>query len=187
MTIARLARLSAGSALVLTEAKIKEEGDLRIHIKGRREGLIEWIRANLGLSDTTTLDVYENKIVYHSSFLSGSFDESIPLHSVSNVGVGILKPFKYLLLSIVSIGVSIYLACDWYCKSYCWIPLIFAVVFGFLYWSRKSILLYITPHCGASTAISFKRSLIEAVSINQETANKFASIILQLIDKQTLK
>lgn len=176
MTLGQLARLSGGGALVLTEYQINETGSLRIHIKGRRSGLWAWIMARLGFDDTTTLDVYEDKIVYSSSSLAGHFSETTPLSAVSNVGSGYLKPILYLILAFLCV-----------CAFVLIVPLIFAAIFGYLYWSRKSLLLYIIPNSGVLTAIAFKRSLIEYVSINQETADKIMGIIGQLVDNNTKK
>ena len=176
MTIGQLARISGSGALVLMEAQINESGPLRIHLKGRKIGLIAWILARLGLDDTTTLDVYENKIVYSSSSLSGKFSETIPLSSVSNVGAGFLKPFLFLFLAIL-FALGFFLI----------IPLVFAAIFGYLYWSRKSLLLYVIPNSGSPTALAVKRSLIEYVSINQETADRMIKIIEELVEANTAK
>lgn len=178
MTLGQLARLSGSSALVLKNLEVRESGPHYVHIEGRKAGLISWLCSLVGIDSTTVFDVYDDRIEYSDGSLSGSFKETIPLTKISNLGTGYLKPFLFailaalfLLLAIPTFGVT----------------LLFTALFAFLYWTQKSLLIYFIPHSGSTTAMAFKRSLIEGVSIDAETANKIVSIISDLVEKNTEK
>ena len=190
MTLGQLARFSGSSALVLKEAQINESGALRIHLKGRPRGFKAWLLTLIGLDDTTTLDVYENKIVYSSSSLSGKFSETTPLSSISNVGAGFLKPFLYLIFAVICLFIAIVGGFSISNSGGMIFFLFFLLTAGgfvFSYWTQKSLLLYVIPNSGAITAFAVKRSLIENISISQETAERIISIIEKLIEVNTSK
>ena len=178
MTLGQLARLSGRGALVLRELKIDEAGPHYVHVEGRKGGVWTWIATKLGLDATTVFDVYEDRIEYSGGSLSGAFTETIPLTRISNLGTGYLKPFLYAILAVVFLLLAI---------PTLGISLILAALFGFWYWTRKSLVLYFIPHSGSTTFMAFKRSLIEGVSLDAETAERIVKIVSGLVEKNTAR
>lgn len=168
------AMLAGKAALVIREAEVNENGPLYVKIKGRKSGLIALLLTLIGVDTTTTFEVYENRIEFTEGSLSGRIKEMIPLSSVSNLGTGYMKPVVWMVLAIISLllivptfGISI-------------LPMLF---FGFLYFFRKSMLLYAIPNSGSGAVIIFKRSLIENVNISEEDAYKIIALITRLVEK----
>lgn len=168
------AMLAGKAALVIREAEVNENGPLYVKIKGRKSGLIALLLTLIGVDTTTTFEVYENRIEFTEGSLSGRIKEMIPLSSVSNLGTGYMKPVIWVVLAIISLllivptfGISI-------------LPMLF---FGFLYFFRKSMLLYAIPNSGSGAVIIFKRSLIENVNISEEDAYKIIALITRLVEK----
>ena len=166
------AMLAGKAALVIREAEVNENGPLYVKIKGRKSGLIALLLTLIGVDTTTTFEVYENRIEFTEGSLSGRLKEMIPLSSVSNLGTGYMKPVVWMVLAIISLllivptfGISI-------------LPMLF---FGFLYFFRKSMLLYAIPNSGSGAVIIFKRSLIENVNISEEDSYKIIALITRLV------
>lgn len=178
MTLGQLARMSGRGALVLRKMEINEAGPNFVHIEGRSAGILSWLCTVVGVDTTTVFDVYEDRIEYSGGSLSGAFTETIPLTRISNLGTGFLKPFLYailaficLLLAIPTLGLSLMLT----------------ALFAFLYWTRKSLLLYFIPHSGSTTFMAFKRSLIEGVTLDAPTAERIVKIVSDLVEKNTAR
>ena len=170
--------MSGKAALVLKKLEIRELGPHYVHLEGRKAGLISWLYNLVGIDDTTVFDVYEDHIEYSGGSLSGAFTETIPLTKVSNLGAGYLKPFLFAILAFVCLLLAV---------PTFGFTLIFAAVFGFLYWTRKSLLIYFIPHSGSETVLAFKRSLIEGISLDAKTADKIVGIVSDLVEKNTAK
>ena len=176
MTLGQLARMSGSSALVLRELEINENGPVYVHIAGRKAGIFSWLCNKIGIDTTTTFEVFEDRIEYSGGSLSGNFTELIPLTRISNLGTGYLKPFLYMVLVILCILLAI---------PTFGITLILAAVFGFMYWTRKSLMLYFIPHSSSVTSMAFKRSIIEGVALDAETAERIVKIVTGLVEKNT--
>lgn len=178
MTLGQLARMSGRGALVLRKMDINEAGPHFVHIEGRKSGLLSWVCTVVGVDTTTVFDVYEDRIEYSGGSLSGAFTETIPLTRISNLGTGFLKPFLYAILAFVCLLLAI---------PTLGITLILAALFAFLYWTRKSLVLYFIPHSGSTTFMAFKRSLIEGVSLDAPTADRIVTIVSALVEKNTAR
>ena len=169
-----LAMLTGKAALVIKEAEVNENGPLYVKIKGRKSGLIAWFLALIGIDTTTTFEVYENRIEFTEGSLSGRIKEMIPLSAVSNLGTGYMKPVIWMVLAIISLLLII---------PTFGISILFMLLFGFLYFFRKSMLLYAIPNSGNGAIIIFKRSIIENVNISEEDAYKIIALITRLVEK----
>ena len=178
MTLSQMAKLSGKSALVLREAEINENGPRYVHLKGRKSGLLNWLFARLGADDTTTFDVYEDRIEFSDGSWSGSLTETIPLTRVSNLGTGFLKPFSYAVVAVIcliaalpTVGITL-------------IPMAVAL---FLYYTRKSLVIYFIPDSGSITSMCFKRSIIEGVSLGEKDADRIIAIVDRLVERNTAR
>jgi hypothetical protein len=170
--------LAGKSALVIKEAKVNEDGPLYVKIKGRKSGLIAWFLALIGIDTTTTFEVYENRVEFTEGSLSGRIKEMIPLSSISNLGTGYMKPVIWMVLAIISLLLII---------PTLGISILFMLLFGFLYFFRKSMLLYAIPNSGSGVFIIFKRSLIENENITEEDAYRIIALVTRLVEKSRTK
>ena len=174
----RLAMLAGKSALVIKEANVNENGPLYVKIKGRKSGLIAWFLALIGIDTTTTFEVYENRLEFTEGSLSGRIKEMIPLSSISNLGTGYMKPVIWMVLAIISLLLII---------PTLGISILFMLLFGFLYFFRKSMLLYAISSSGSGVFIIFKRSLIENENITEEDAYRIIALVTRLVEKSRTK
>ena len=170
-----LSMASGAAALVIKEAKINEDGPLYVKISGRKPGFIAWFLSLIGIDSTTTLEVYDNRIEFTEGSLSGRFITMIPLNTLCNVSTGYLKPFSYLILALICIPLAIVTL---------GISLILTIVFGMAYFLQKSVLISIIPNSGRGAAISFKRSIIEGVNLDEKEAYRIIAIVNNLSLKQ---
>lgn len=170
----QLAMLAGKAALVIKEAEVNETGPLYVKIKGRKSGVIAWLLTLIRIDNTTTFEVYEDRIEFSEGSLSGRIKEMIPLTAVCNLGTGYLKPTIWMVLAVIMLLLAI---------PTFGISLLFMLLFGFLYFFRKSMLLYAIPNSGRGAIIIFKRSLIENVNITEEDAYKIISLITNLVEK----
>ena len=178
MTLGQMARLSGKAALVLREMEINENGPCYVHLRGRKSGLRSWLLARVGIDDSTSFDVYDDRIEFSDGSWSGAFTETIPLTHVSNLGVGFLKPVLYAILSIICLLAAI---------PTFGITLIPMAVFLFMYYTRKSMVIYFIPDSSSVTSICFKRSIIEGVNMDQESASRIIAIVGRLVEKNTMR
>ena len=174
----QLAMLAGKAALVIKELEVNEDGPLYVKIKGRKSGLIAWILTLLGIDCTTTFEVYDNRIEFSEGSLSGRIKEMIPLSMVCNLGTGYLKPIIWMVLAFIMLFLAI---------PTFGISLIFTLLFVFLYFFRKSMLLYAIPNSGRGAMVVFKRSLIENVNISEEDAYKIIALISKLMNQDKMK
>ena len=156
----QFAMLVGEAALVIKEAEVNENGPLYVRIKGRKSGIIAWFLNLIGVDTTAVFEVYEDRIEFSKGSLSGRIREMIPLTAICNLGTGYLKPIIWMVLAIIALLLII---------PTFGISLLFMLLFGFMYFFRKSMLLYAIPSSGRGAIIVFKRSLIENVNISEET------------------
>jgi len=163
------------SSLVLKSWKADYEcipgTDLHVSIHGREGGLFSWLLSLLKIDPTTILEVTGNKIKFSTASLSGSENRQIQLSSVSSTFYGYHKPWKEALFIAIVLGAP---------------TLGIGAIVGLIYFFlNKSLTIGIVEDSGGVSAIQFKRSVIEGISINEEESRKVCEIIQTLIEKKT--
>lgn len=169
MGMSSLASAAAKSALVVKEIKINEGGDQRVHIVARQAGVFAFLLSIIGIDSTTVFDVYTDRLEFVEGSLSGRMTTCMPLSSVSVATSGFVKPFMWLLFGI----------------PLCFVCIGIPMVIG--YFLSKSLVVSVTSNGGEAVTICLKRSIIEGVEMNEETAFKIVEIIKDLMRAQTAK
>ena len=181
-----LAMLLARKALVLQEFKIDESNQHKVHIRARKGGLLSWFFSILGLDSTNEFEIYDDKIEYVESSLSGKIRTIIPLSAISIAQAGFCKPFISIILSIILLIISIICFCNHYEIGTTfpgWLCLIIAIIFIINYILNKSLLVSVVSNSSFVASICFKRSIIEGVEINEKDAFTVVEIINKLLSK----
>lgn len=167
MGMSSLASAAAKAALVVKEIQINDEGPRYVHIVARQAGLFAFLLSFLGIDSTTVFDVYEDRLEFIEGSLSGRMTTCMPLSSVSIATSGYVKPFIHLVLGIILLPVCV------------------GILFLISYYLSKSLVVCVDSNGSSSVAICLKRSVIEGVEINEETAFRIVDRIKELTLKQT--
>lgn len=190
MTLMQLAKICGRNALVLKEFKIEEGGPCYVRIRGRKSGFFNWLKSIIGLADVTSVQVFDDRLEYSDVSGAGTFVETIPLSAVSNLGTGYLRPIMSLIKGFAFVVIGIVLSV--YSLQYGQVAgiaakvlWVLAVVEFICYFFRKTLIMYFIPASGTVLSISFKRSLIEGVSVGREEANKATELISSLVRRNT--
>lgn len=173
-----LANFIGANALALKEKQINLAGPCYVRLVGRKSGLLDWLLNLCGIDTTTVLEVYEDRIEYSYSSLSGNMLEVIPLSKVSNVICGYFKPVLLLFLAIIAFIAAF---------ATMGITLILTIIFAIYYFLKKSTMITIVPNSGSARGIAFKRSLIENKNISNEEAQHIIKIVAQLVENANSK
>ncbi len=194
MGISSLASLLGRSALVVKEIKINESGPQYVHIVARKAGLVAFFLAMIGIDSTTTFDVYADRLDFSEGSLSGRIKSCMPLSSMSVVVGGFVKPFLGLIggifcifpfgIVLMSAGVaggsigSVFLGI---------LSMLGGGILIIRYILWKTLLIQVAASSGWSMCLCLKRSIIEGVEINKDTADTIIYIINELVMAQTAK
>jgi hypothetical protein len=141
-----------------------------VHLVGRQAGLFAWLLSVIGIDPTTEVEIKENLIVFTKSSLSGRERRVIPMKSVCSAYYGYEKPwqaalaFGIVLLPIFFIGV---------------------IVGPLYYYLNKRLTVGVVETSSWVGGFSFKRSVIEGQSIDEQKAYEVIDIIRGLIEKST--
>lgn len=173
MGMSSLASAAARSALVVKELKVNEAGPHYVHIVARQGGVLAFLLSVIGIDSTTVFDVYADRLEFIEGSLSGRMTTCMPLSAVSIATSGFVKPFIWLLLGIV-----LTLTCF---GAIIGVPLIVA------YYLSKSLVVSVDSNGSQSITLCLKRSVIEGVEINADTAYKIVQIIKDRTLAQTVK
>ena len=188
MKISYAAMLFGQRALVVKEWHMDETAPIKVRIVARKAGLIAWLMSLLKLDPTTVFELRENHVWVSEGSLAGQIRELIPLSGICNLGVGYLKPFGYI---IAAIGLFIYSMITFnneYASNWMgFLQLLLAICSIIAYFLNKSLVLYFNPISNNSTILSFKRSVIEGVNIDEEEAKKVIKTVATSIMQATKK
>lgn len=165
---------SSINALVVNDLYINEAGPLYISISGRRPGLIGWMLAKMKLSSTFVFQVHEKYAEYSDRSVCGEFTKTIPFKSVSNIESGYLKPFIYLVLTVVCIPLAFFTR---------WLSLVAIPFFLFSYYFGRTLKMSFISESGERLEFSFKRSVIEWVDLTELDATRISTIVTDLVQR----
>jgi len=164
-----LASAAAKSALVVKEIKINDEGPHYVHIVARQAGVLAFLLSIIGIDSTTIFDLYEDRLEFIEGSLSGRLTTVMPLSAVSIATSGFVKPFIHLILGILLLPVCI------------------GIFFIISYYLSKSLVVSIDSNGSSSITICLKRSVIEGVNMDENTAYAIVQRIKDLTLAQTAK
>ena len=184
-----------GSTLVLRKFKIDESAPdgVCIEIVGRASGITAWLLTVMGFEAESSLKVTDTNLSFKSSSLSGEFHQVVPMPSISSTHCGYSKPIGYLILGIVFVMIFIIggflLGCGpRYGGGHSGVSitlpaLIIGIIFLIVYWLSKKIIISIETSGGLILGLSFKRSVIENISIDTEKALQ----VIGIVNKKVIK
>ena len=179
-----------GPTLVLRRFNIDEGASAKVlvDIAGRAEGITAWLLTIVGIDAETSLKVTGKEVSFKSSSLFGQTHQVVPLPSVSSTHCGYSKPIGYLVIGVIFLIGGILTGLNQYNGG---LIIIIGVILGatFLlaYYLSKKIVISLETSGGIVMGLSFKRSVIENVSIDMEQALKVIGIVNHEMIKSQVK
>lgn len=180
--------LIAGPTLVLQKFNVNEKAadGLIIDIDGRAGGVMSWFLTVVGFDAVTSLKVTATEITFKSSSLFGQKHSVTPLTSIAHTECGYSKPIGFLIVGGLIIFMSLFSLKIHGTASDVIFPMLFLLVgiaLIFCYWLLKKMIIAIETYGGSAIGLTFKRSVIENVSVDIEKAIE----AIRLINKNILK
>ena len=169
-------------ALVVKKWKVDVDADVPVRIEARRSGIMAWLMSLLKLDSTTVLELHGNHVSLSEGSLAGQLREIVPLTGASNIGTGYLKPFGYVLAAVASAFWAIVALLSEDASGWAVVlRLAFAIGFVILYFLNRCLVLYVIPVSNSPIQIALKRSVIEGVDVNEESAKKVIDLMVNAI------
>lgn len=177
----------SGPELVIKRFNIVESADdLNVEIAGRAAGITAWLLNVMGLDEETNLLVYKTKIVFKSASLAGELHQVVPMNSISSTHCGYSKPIFLLFFGVFFLIAGL-IASQVVNGGLLILGLFIGGLFILFYFLSKKISIVLETSGGMQLCLSFKRSVIENVSIDLDQALKVIKIINDNIIKQQQK
>lgn len=179
-------------ALVIKSWSVKSNpavGEPYVKVVARESGLLSFILSLLGIDATTTLQVSATRIEFERGSLSGFIRRLTLFEHIGSTFYGRNKPWKTALVIFVicsALGNVIGNAVGHF-GGQNWGMLFFLVGVlgaGLYYFLNRELTIGFTEDSGISSAIQFKRSVIEGQEINEEQLQKIIDVIEHLIKQQ---
>jgi hypothetical protein len=169
-----------GPTLVLRKFKVDEASpdDVFVEIAGRASGLTEWLLTALGFDAETSIKVTDREFSFKSSSLFGQINQVAPLPNIASTHCGYSKPIGYLMVGAVIFLGSILMGMrsDRGAGVFMF-GLIIGGILLIAYWLSKKMTMSIETTGGMIMGLTFKRSVIENVSVDIEKAMQAIGII----------
>ncbi len=177
-------------ALVIKSWSVKSNpalGEPYVKVVARESGLLSFILSLLGIDATTTLQVSATRIEFERGSLSGFIRRLTLFEHIGSTFYGRNKPWKtalviFAIFSFIgsAIGNSGFGGTSWTSVFF----LLGVLVAGLYYFLNRELTIGFTEDSGISSAIQFKRSVIEGQEINEEQLQKIIDVIEHLIKQQ---
>jgi hypothetical protein len=166
------------STLVLKRFRINpnDKDEPLVDIEGRSGGLISFLLSLIQVDPTTYLRAYNDHIEFRQVGLSGEQSITIPLSAVSGISGGNSKPFKLL----VTAGISLLTGLPGLFNgipSLFWVGLIISGILCLIYSLKKEMNLHIQNGGDKLWGLTFQRSVIENIPINDVAVKKAIFVI----------
>jgi hypothetical protein len=162
-----------------------------VFIRGRAEGFISWLLAQLKISPTVTLAVSGEKAVFSEGSLSGTSHRILPLENVCSTYFGYRKPWREALVLGFVLATTLFYAFGTVLSSVSYgfspgaaaVGMVLGVGIAILYYVlNKTLTLGFVENSGVVNAIAFKRSIIEGQNIDETNARYVAELTQALTD-----
>lgn len=179
-----------GPTLVLRKFHIPSADTAPIEISGRAAGFLAWLLTKLGIDTETTLTVTEREVLFRGTSLSGISYQVVPLLDVSSTHCAYRQPVWLLVLgSLFVLFGFLFIALGFLGPSYTMdeyvqlaiVGIIIGVVCVVVYKLQKKIRISVESTGGMLLGLTFKRSVIENVSVDMSEGIKAIEAINQRV------
>ncbi len=154
-----------------------------VEIIGRQSGLIAWLFALLKIDPTLEMRVRHDKVEYMAASFSGFERVILPIHSVSSVFFGVVRPWLKALTWLLVFLAGAYAGAEaGSTGAVIGLTLAGVVVAVLIFVLGRERSIGFTEMTGDDYALRLKRSVIEGQEISEERLAEIAAIIIALLD-----
>jgi len=164
-------------------SNVPREDGVYVEILARQSGFFSWLFALFGLDPSYSLNILYDKVIYQSSSISGFHKVILPIHSVSSIFFGTVRPWgKALAWFLLFIG-GAYAAAE--LGETKWV--VVSVLLGFIvavlvYILNRELTIGVTEVTRENYPLVLKRSVIEGQEISEAELAEISQIFVALLD-----
>jgi len=176
--------MASPAVLVLTKfvtsgPSVPPEAPL-VEIEARKGGLIAFLLTAMGIENKTRLVIARREVLFTSGSLFGEQTSMIPMTAVASAHGGFSKPIAYLIaagfLILMAFGImaggNVVIG---------FVVLLIAVGCIIAYYLGKNMSLGIESSGGLPLGLTFKRSVIEGVTVDSEKVRQVVMLVRELV------
>jgi len=177
-----------GTPWILKTFQIDQTGQTGAHIfiEARQPGIFAFILNLIGLDPTAQLKVTKGAVSFRATSLTGMTETSTSLTQIGSFQGGYSKPIGYLVLALVVPIFSIFLDIAIETIAFTIIGLFLTVIFLIVYALQKNLAFGFETSGGAYYGMSFKRGILNNVSIDIDQVENALLLVNALIGSATL-
>jgi hypothetical protein len=160
----------------------REDG-LYVEIVGRDSGLIAWFFALLKLDPNFSLRIFYDKLYYEASSIFGFRKVILPIHSVSSIYFGTVRPwgkalFWFLVFTGAAYGAAQMEQTQWTIG----LAILGVVVAILVFIFSRQLTIGVSEITGTDYEMSLQRSMIEGQEISEKKLEEITQIFTALLD-----
>lgn len=160
----------------------REDG-VYVEILARESGFFAWLFALLKLDPNFCLRIIYDKVCYESSSIFGFTKVIMPIHSVSSIYFGTVRPWKKALFWFVLFAVGAYVAAQM--QEMAWtIGLTVAgiVIAVLVFILNRELTIGVNEVTDTPYEMTLKRSIIEGQEISEQKLEEITQIFTAILD-----
>ena len=172
---------------ILKTFQIDQTGTTGAHIfiEARQPGIFAFILNLIGLDPTAQLKVTKGAVSFRSTSLSGMTETSTALTQIGSFQGGYSKPIGYLILAALFPIIGLVIDIQFEQFFITWIMLIFSLIFLIGYALEKNLSFGFETSGGAYYGLSFKRGVLNNVSVDINQVENALLLVNALIGAAT--
>ena len=160
----------------------REDG-IYVEIVGRESGLMAWFFALLKLDPNYSLRIFYDKIYYEASSIFGFRKVIMPIHSVSSLYFGTVRPWGKALFWFVVFAGAAYAAAQMQQTGWTIGLAVLGVVVAILVFIfNRQLTIGVSEVTGTDYEMNLKRSIIEGQEISEKKLEEITHIFTALLD-----
>jgi hypothetical protein len=160
----------------------REDG-VYVEIQARQSGFFSWLFALFGLDPNYSLSILYDKVVYQASSINGFNKVILPIHSVSSIYFGTVRPWGKALFWFSLFVAGAYAAAELGETAWVVISVVVGLVIAILvYILNRELTIGVTEVTNTTYPLVLKRSVIEGQEISEAKLAEISQIFVALLD-----
>jgi len=160
----------------------REDG-VYVEIVARESGFFAWLFALLKLDPNFSLRILYDKVYYEASSIYGFTKVIMPIHSVSSIYFGTVRPWKKALFWFLLFAAGAYAAGQMHETQWTiGLTLLGVVVAILVFILNRELTMGVNEVTDSSYEMTLKRSIIEGQEISEKKLEEITQIFTAILD-----